>query len=202
MSTRSPVTCSSPVRIAAPLPRFCSCVDDAHRAVAELAEHVAGAVGAAVVDDDDLALERELDGAHAAHDLDDRVALVVHGHDHRQLAELRVRQAASPILPVPVVGAGEALARARRPDPSRGPRAPSVMSGRRCRGRRAGSGSNTISDCEPVTSSTASASSSIVNSSGLPMFIGPTCVGVEQREEPARPRRRRSRTSGVCVPSP
>ena len=39
-------------------------------------------------------------------------------------------------------------------------------------GSSVGSASKTISDCEPVTSITASASSSSVNSSGLPMFTG------------------------------
>ena len=54
------------------LPRFVGVHDDPHRAVAELAQHVAGAVGAAVVDDDDLALDLgQLDRAHAPHDLDD-----------------------------------------------------------------------------------------------------------------------------------
>ena len=61
--------------------------DDAHGAVGELAQHVAGAVGAAVVDDEDLELERQLDRAHATHDLHHRVALVEHGHDHRELPE-------------------------------------------------------------------------------------------------------------------
>ena len=51
------MTCANPVRTAAPLPRLHVVHDDAHRAVGELAQHVAGAVGAAVVDDDDLALE-------------------------------------------------------------------------------------------------------------------------------------------------
>ena len=89
--------------------------EHAHGAVAELAEHVAGAVVAAVVDDDDLAVERELDRAHAAHDLHDRVALVEDGHDHRELADTgpRSRRQCPPSLtlpPVPVVRAGETFA--------------------------------------------------------------------------------------------
>ena len=60
--------------------------DDAHGAVGELAQHVARAVGAAVVDDHDLEVDGQLDLAHAAHDLHHGVALVEHGDDHRQLA--------------------------------------------------------------------------------------------------------------------
>ena len=59
--------------------------DHAHRAVGELAEHVARPVGAAVVDEHDLALDRELDGAHPPHDLHHGVALVVDGDDDREL---------------------------------------------------------------------------------------------------------------------
>ena len=75
------------------LPAIAFVHEDANRAVAELAQHVAGAVGAAVVDDDDLALDAvgELDRAHAPHHLHHGVALVVDGHDDRELADLRRR---------------------------------------------------------------------------------------------------------------
>ena len=63
-------------------------------------------------------------------------------------------------------------------------------------GSSTGRASNTISDDEPVTSSTTSANSRIVNSSGLPMLTGPMSSRVEQGEQPPRPRRRRSRSSG------
>jgi hypothetical protein len=62
--------------------------DHADGAVGELAQHVARAVAAAVVDDDDLEVDRQIDHPHAPHDLGHRVALVEHGHDHRQLAVL------------------------------------------------------------------------------------------------------------------
>ena len=48
-----------------------------------------------------------------------------------------------------------------------------VMSGRRRAGSSCGSGSNTISDFDPVTPSTSCAHSIIVNSPGFPMFTGP-----------------------------
>ena len=56
------MTCSSPVRIAAPLPRFASWVTTRTVLSPSWREHVARAVGAAVVDDDDL----EVDGARPA----------------------------------------------------------------------------------------------------------------------------------------
>ena len=65
-------------------------VDDADRAVGELAEHLPRAVGAAVVDEHELAFQRDVDGAHAPHDLDDGVAFVVDRHDDRQLVVLHL----------------------------------------------------------------------------------------------------------------
>ena len=67
------------------LPAVLGVRDDLDGAVAELGEHGVGAVVAAVVHDDELAVERQLDDPHAAQDLDDGVALVVHGHDDREL---------------------------------------------------------------------------------------------------------------------
>ena len=52
-------------------------------------------------------------------------------------------------------------------------------------GSSTGSGSNTISDVEPVTSITMSASSSIVNSSGLPMFTGSIQSESSERDDAA-----------------
>ena len=49
-----------------------------------------------------------------------------------------------------------------------------VMSGLRCVGSSTGSGSLTISELEPVTSTASSASSRTVYSDGFPMFTGPT----------------------------
>ena len=104
------------MRTAAPLPRFTLVQHDAHGAVAELAQHVAGAVVAAVVDDDDLALDAvgKLDRAHAPQDLDDGVALVEDRHDDRELAELRrgvrSRSATGALLQVPGVRALEPFA--------------------------------------------------------------------------------------------
>ena len=130
---------------------------------------------------------RELDRAHAAHDLDHGVALVVDRHDHRELPELVPRafsscHALAP--PVPVVRAGETFAELDRRLPAEELPA-SEMSGRRCVGVVGGQRlEHEVDASTPVTSSTSSASSSIVNSSGLPMFIGLDVVGVEQREQP------------------
>ena len=183
--------CARPVRTAAPLPRLRVVHDDAHRAVAELAQHVAGAVGAAVVDDDDLAVEPS--GSSTARMRrtisTTRVALVETGTIDRELAELRRRRVTLGHGRAPP-GTSRACARdlrgARSSAPSRAARARGVMSGRRCVGivDRAAARTRAPS-VEPVTSSTSSASSSIVNSSGLPMFTGLDDVGVEQREEPA-----------------
>ena len=52
--------------------------------------------------------------------------------------------------------------------------AASAMSGHRRVGSSAGSGSKTISDVDPVSSSTIFASSRTVRSSGFPMFIAPS----------------------------
>ena len=52
----------------------------------ELAKMSACAVGGAVVDDHELDAHR--DGEHARNDLVDRLALVVHGHDHGEEGRL------------------------------------------------------------------------------------------------------------------
>ena len=119
-------------------------------------EHLAGAVGAAVVDDDDLALDGQLDRAHAPHDLDDRVALVVDGHDDRQLPVLAPSslRLLSPLPPVPVVRAGETFAEVDLRLPAEHLLGERDVGTALRRDRPSGSGSNTISDFEPVTSST------------------------------------------------
>src|SRR5690606_36652555 len=61
----------------------------------------------------------------------------------------------------------------------------SVMSGRRWAGSSAGSGSWTISELDPVTSRTSSASSRTVYSSGLPMLTGPV-TSLSRRSRPPR----------------
>ena len=182
---------SRPVRTAAPLPRLSLVQDDAHGAVAELAQHVAGAVGAAVVDHDDLALDAvgELDRAHAPQrSRRTRVALVEDGHDHRELAQLRRRR-------------GHARPRARssryqacvRSRPSRssifGSQPSSsrarVMSGWRRVGSPIGSGSNTSSDVEPATSQHELGQlehRELVRVADVDRIDD---VGVEQREDPA-----------------
>ena len=61
-----------------------------------------------------------------------------------------------------------------------------AISGRRCRGSSCGNGRCTTRDCEPVSATTRSASSRIVNSPGLPRFTGPiTSVGA--RHQPYEP---------------
>ena len=124
MSTRSPVTCSSPVRIAAPLPRLSVCVTTRTVLSASWREHLARAVGAAVVDEHDLAVDRKLDRAHPPHDLHDRVALVVDGDDDRELrgtASLAVRLRVTGPSGT-TRGAGETFAEIDPRAPNRGPR--------------------------------------------------------------------------------
>jgi GDP-L-fucose synthase len=72
------------------------------------------------------------------------------------------------------------------------------MSGWRCSGSSSGSGFLTICDLDPESAITLSASSAIVNSSGLPRFIGSgALVGRVPSAPPAPPAgRRRSRTTG------
>ena len=206
MSTRSPVTCcEAGADRGALAPVLSACVTIFVVLSPQLREHLPRAVVAAVVDDDELAVDGQVDRTHAPQDLDDRVALVEDRHDHRELA---VRLDGGR----PMSGTGAPCApgsRCRscprsfgtsrnvriRPSAA-GPRAPSpstsrasVMSGWRWVGSSVGSGSNTISDDEPVTSSTAWASSRIVNSFGLPMLTGPTW---SDRRSPRMPRIRSS----------
>ena len=54
-----------------------------------------------------------------------------------------------------------------------------VMSGLRCFGSSLGNGRNTMVDLDPVKRMTSSASSSMVNSTGLPRLTGPTTSGPE-----------------------
>ena len=145
-----------------------------------------GAVGAPVVDDHDLEVDRQLDRAHPAHDLDHGVALVVDRHDHRELPEpCRVVQLAATVPPVPVVGAGETLAELDLRMPAEhllgerdvGSALRGVVDGQRLERQ--------LRRSQPVTSSTSSASSRMVNSFGLPMFIGPTWSESSNAEEPA-----------------
>ena len=178
------MTCASPLRIAAPFPRLRLVGDDPHRAVAELAQHVAGAVGAAVVDDHDLEVDRQVDRAHAAHDLDDGVALVEHRHDHRQLAVVVRRLQLCHRASGTSRACGRDLRGGRPWDANRAPARRARCRDAAAGDRRSGSGSNTRSRSAPVTSSTSSASSSMVNSSGLPMFIGPTWSDSSRREQP------------------
>ena len=75
--------------------------------------------------------------------------------------------------------------RAGSPAPSRAPARARVMSGWRTCGSSTGSASNTISLLEPVTCRTAWASSSIVNSPGLPMFTGTCSLALGEQDEAA-----------------
>ena len=104
---------------------------------------------------------RQLDRAHAAHDLDHRVALVEDRHDHRELpvasAVRAVRHGCCHALapPVPLVGAGETLAELDRRAPSRARSRASVMSGWRCVGSSIGQRlEHDLRRSTPVTSST------------------------------------------------
>ena len=144
MSTRSPVTCARPVRIAAPLPRLRSWVTT--RTVLSASWRSTSRVPSVLPSSTmhDLEVERKLDRAHAAHDLHHRVALVVDGHDDRQLRVLLPRlQVVPPALRYAVVACGRDLRGGRsggcQPRTSRA----SAMSGRRCCGSSTGSGSNT-----------------------------------------------------------
>ena len=67
--------------MAAPLPWLCSCSNSRTRLVpVAVAQDLAGAVGGAVVDDDQLEVGRQLGGQHLADRLLDAFALVVDGH--------------------------------------------------------------------------------------------------------------------------
>ena len=206
MSTRSPVTCSSPVRIAAPFPRFCGWVTIFTVLSPSWVSTGVGAVVAAVVDDDELAVERQLDRAHPAQDLDHRVALVVHGHDHRELRYgHRVVLSATPDVtdraPCGTTRTCGSVPREAGPSaPIRAPSRASVMSGWRWVGSSTGSGSNAISDDDPVTSSTASRELEDRELVRVPDVHRTDVVRLEQAEDPARSGRRRSRTNGSAGP--
>src|SRR5579864_1973714 len=65
--------------------------EDAHGRVLERGQDLVGAVGRAVVDDNDLEFHRETDLTHTPNDLGDGRALVEDGHDHREEAVLGAR---------------------------------------------------------------------------------------------------------------
>src|SRR5579859_4213849 len=158
-----------------------------YRRVLEGSQDLVGPIHRSVVDDDDFPVDRQIDPTHPPDDLPDGVSLVVDGHDHRE-QPVRARSGwLARIASGMVVGAHRAMFSwsanhvTVRSRPSRRGTwgfqpsnvAARVMSGLRCTGSSSGSGTKASSEDDPVTSRTSSASSSIVNSAGLPMLIGP-----------------------------
>ena len=81
--TNGNVTSAKPVRSAAPLPWLTACMHHAYPGIGDPIELVAGAVGRAVVDDDELAHERRR-RARALTIVAHRAALVEARHHDRQ----------------------------------------------------------------------------------------------------------------------
>ncbi len=161
--TYSPVACSNPVRTAAPLPRLWSCMT--MRTVLSPSWRSTSRVPSLLPSSTTMISRSTPSGSSTARmrrsDLDQRVALVEDRHDDRELAQLR-RCADGHARPRARSSRyhscmrRKTLAQRDRPAPSRAASRARVMSGRRRVGSPTGSGSNTISDVEPVTSRTTS----------------------------------------------
>ena len=86
IATIVPRACSKPVRIARPLPPFAGAWTMRKRvaAIRQRIEHAARAVGRAVVDDENLARHRQIDGQQPLDDRADGGFFVVDGNDDGQ----------------------------------------------------------------------------------------------------------------------